>query len=44
VVVRIIAKIFETGRKYAADFKKNMTIPFDEHLPNWNYTAIPNPT
>lgn len=41
VVVRIIAKVFETGRKYAADFKKNMPIQFDERLPNWNYTAIP---
>lgn len=44
VVVRIINKVFETGRKFAADFKKNMTIKFDEHLPNWNYTAIPEAT
>ncbi len=41
VVVRIIAKAFATGRKYAADFKKTMTIQFDDHLPNWNYTAVP---
>jgi hypothetical protein len=41
VVVRIIDKVFETGRKYAADFKKNMTIQFDDILPKWNYTAIP---
>jgi hypothetical protein len=44
VVVRIIAKVFKTGRKYADDFKKTMTIQFDRHLPNWNYTAIPNAT
>jgi hypothetical protein len=41
VVVRIIDKVFQTGRKYAADFKKNMTIQFDDILPKWNYTAIP---
>jgi len=41
VVLRIIDKVFETGRKYANDFKKNMTIQFDELLPKWNYTAIP---
>ena len=33
VTVRIIDTVFETGRKYAADFKKNMTIQFDEILP-----------
>lgn len=42
VVVRIIDKVFENGRKYAAQFKKNMTIKFDEHLPKWNYTAVPD--
>jgi hypothetical protein len=41
VVVKIIDKVFETGRKYAADFKHNMTIQFDELLPKLNYTAIP---
>ncbi len=41
VVVRIIDKVFETGRKYASDFRKNMTIHFDELLPKWNYTASP---
>jgi hypothetical protein len=41
VVVRIIDKVFETGRKYAADFKTNMPIQFDDILPKWNYTAVP---
>ena len=44
VVVRIMSKVFETGRKYASDFKKNITIQFDDHLPKWNYTAIPQST
>lgn len=41
VVVRIIDKVFETGRKYAENFKQNMPIQFDDLLPKWNYTAIP---
>lgn len=42
VVVRIMEKVYQVGRQYAKDFKKTMTIKFDEYLPKWNYTAIPN--
>ncbi len=42
VTVNIIDKVYQTGRKVAADFKENMTIKFDEFLPKWNYTAVPN--
>ncbi len=42
VVVRIMDKVYETGRKYAGDSKTMMTIKFDRHLPTWNYTAIPD--
>lgn len=41
VVSNIILKQYETGRKYAADFKKNMRIIFDEYLGQWNYRAVP---
>ena len=41
VIVKIIDKVFENGRKYAADFKQNMAIQFDELLPKWNYTTVP---
>ena len=41
VTVRIMDKIYKTGRKYAVDFKENMTIQFDNFLPDWNYTAVP---
>ncbi|WP_422447954.1 MULTISPECIES: ISAzo13-like element transposase-related protein [unclassified Endozoicomonas] len=41
VTTRIIDKVFEAGRKYAADFKEKMTIQFDKILPKWNYRAIP---
>ena len=42
VVVRMLDKVYQTGRKYAKDFKQNMTIKFDDFLPKWNYTAIPD--
>jgi len=42
VVVRILDKVYQTGRKYAKDFKKKMKIKFDDYLPKWNYTAIPD--
>ncbi len=41
VTVSILDKIYTTGRKYAQDFKENMKIAFDDHLPKWNYRAIP---
>jgi hypothetical protein len=41
--VSILEGVFETGRKYAAGFKKTMKIIFDEVLPKWNYRAVPDP-
>ncbi len=41
VAVRVMDRVYKTGRKYASDFKENMTIQFDKLLPNWNYTAVP---
>jgi Rhodopirellula transposase DDE domain len=43
VTVGILTKVYQTGRKCAAGFKKSMKIVFDEILPKWNYTAIPEP-
>src|SRR5512135_2298987 len=42
VTVDILDKMYQTGRKYAADFKETMKIVFDEVLPKWNYRAIPS--
>jgi hypothetical protein len=42
VTVQIIDKAYETGRKVADDFKETMSIVFDDFLPQWNYTAVPN--
>ena len=41
VTVSILEKAYAIGRKYAEDFKKTMKIVFDDHLPKWNYRAIP---
>lgn len=41
VVVNILDKVYETGRKVAEGFKTGMRIVFDELLPRWNYRAIP---
>jgi hypothetical protein len=42
VTVQIIDKVYLTGRKVADDFKETMPLVFDDFLPQWNYTAIPN--
>lgn len=42
VTVQIIHKVYETARKVADDFKDTMKIVFDDFLPQWNYTAVPN--
>jgi hypothetical protein len=41
VVVNVIDKIYETGRKVANGFKETMKI-IDEYLPKWNYRAVPS--
>lgn len=41
VTVDIINKVYEVGKKYAKGFKKTMRLVFDDHLPKWNYRAIP---
>ena len=41
VTVGLLEKVYAKGRKYAADFKDTMKIVFDDHLPKWNYRAIP---
>jgi len=44
VVVHIIDKVYQTGRKVADDFKVNMRIVFDTVLPQWNYRVLPTRT
>ena len=42
VVVNIIDKIYQTGRKVADAYKNTMRIVFDAYLGQWNYRAIPS--
>jgi hypothetical protein len=44
VVACIFDKVYATGRKVAAGFKESMRIVFDQHLRQWNYTAVPQMT
>jgi len=39
--VSILDKVYATGRKYAEGLKENLPIVFDDHLPKWNYRAVP---
>lgn len=41
VVVRVIDKAYQTGKKCADGFCEAMRIVFDDFLPRWNYTAVP---
>ena len=41
VAVRVLERVYETGRKCAAGCKETMKIVFDPLLPKWNYRAVP---
>jgi hypothetical protein len=41
VFATILDGIYETGRKVTEEFKETMEIVFDDYLPQWNYTAVP---
>ena len=41
VTTACLDKVYATGRKYADNFKTTMKIIFDDHLPKWNYRAVP---
>ena len=42
VTVDVLDKVYATGRRCAAGFRKTMRIVFDELMPKWNYRAVPN--
>ena len=42
LTVKVLEKVYETGRKCAEGFKESMKIAFDNVLPKWNYRAIPS--
>lgn len=44
VTVDILDKVYQTGRKCADSFRRQMPIVFDAVLPKWNYRAVPSST
>ena len=44
VEVAILNRVYETGRKVAANFKEHMRVIFDDELPQWNYVIPPGDT
>jgi hypothetical protein len=40
----ILDRTYKTGQKVAEGFKETMEIFFDDFLPQWNYTAKPQPS
>ena len=43
MTVGLLNKVYAIGRKYADDFQQNLKILFEDHLPKWNYRAVPQP-
>lgn len=41
VFATILDGVYQVGRKVTQEFKETMEIIFDEYLPKWNYTAVP---
>lgn len=39
--VNVMRRNYLTGRNATVEIKRNLKIVFDEHLPKWNYRAIP---
>jgi Rhodopirellula transposase DDE domain len=44
VVVNILDRVYQKGRKVADSFKRSMRIVFDNLLPRFNYRALPAPS
>jgi hypothetical protein len=44
VIVEVLNKVYQTGRKYTEGFKEDMEILFDDLFPKWNYRAVPSTT
>lgn len=40
--VNVIRRCHETGRNATDEMKQQLRIKYDELLPKWNYTAVPN--
>ncbi len=41
VFTTILNGVYEIGRQVTQEFQQTMAIVFDDYLPQWNYTAVP---
>lgn len=41
VIVQVLDKVYQTGRKYTEGFKETTRIRFEAFLPKWNYRVVP---
>jgi hypothetical protein len=41
VLVDVVDKVYETGRKVAESVKQTLHLIRDLHLPKWNYRILP---
>ena len=39
--VRVMKKVYQTGRKVTKEFRDNINFQFNKVRPRWNYTACP---
>ncbi|MCP4876638.1 MAG: ISAzo13 family transposase [Gammaproteobacteria bacterium] len=39
--VNVIRRVYEAGRNATEEMKQNLEIVYDDLLPNWNYSAVP---
>lgn len=40
--VQVIDKVYQSGRAATESMKQGLRVVYDELLPKWNYTAVPN--
>lgn len=44
VFTTVLDKVYETGKKATDELKASIQVVFDDVLPQWNYTALANPS
>ena len=44
VFTTVLDKVYETGKKATDELKASIQVVFDDILPQWNYTALANPS
>mgnify|MGYP006190716497 CR=1 FL=1 len=42
VTVEVLKNLYETGRKVTRQLRDSLRVIWDEKLPKWNYTLLPD--